>query len=44
MARLRPGQPAPDLTVFTLDGDPMSLASTWGGGRDALLIFLRHLA
>lgn len=44
MARLRPGQPAPDLTIYTLEGESVSLGSTWGNGRDALLIFLRHLA
>jgi peroxiredoxin len=44
MPKLRPGQPAPDVTLKTLDGRFLPLSSLWGNGRPALLIFLRHLA
>ncbi|MEZ4659791.1 MAG: hypothetical protein R2911_19725 [Caldilineaceae bacterium] len=44
MARLRIGDPAPDLTLKDIEGAPIPLASMWGNGRHALLIFLRHLA
>jgi len=38
----RIGQPAPDARLKTLDGDDVSLAEAWRGGRHALLVFLRH--
>ncbi|MEZ4541483.1 hypothetical protein [Promineifilum sp.] len=44
MPLLRPGQPAPDLVLDRLDGDPIPLSAYWGNGRRLLLIFLRHLA
>ena len=44
MPKLRPGQPAPDVILKTLDGTAVPLSSLWGNGRTALLIFLRHLA
>lgn len=44
MPRLRPGQPAPDVALSHLDGRPAPLSAYWGGGRQLLLIFLRHLA
>ena len=44
MTKLRTGQRAPDVTLNTLEGTAVPLASLWGNGRTALLIFLRHLA
>lgn len=44
MPILRSGQPAPDVTLKTLDGTAVPLSSMWGDGRTAVLIFLRHLA
>lgn len=44
MSSLRPGQPAPDVTLQLLDGRSVSLSAYWGNGRGLLLIFLRHLA
>ena len=44
MPHLQPGQPAPTVTLTTLDGRPVSLSDYWGSGRHLLLIFLRHLA
>jgi peroxiredoxin len=44
MPHLRPGQPAPDVTLSLLGGPTVSLSSYWGNGRATLLIFLRHLA
>lgn len=44
MPKLRPGQPAPDVTLSLLDGRSVRLSSYWGNGRATLLIFLRHLA
>jgi peroxiredoxin len=40
---LRIGDAAPDLTLATVDGQPVALSESWGGGRTALLVFLRHL-
>jgi peroxiredoxin len=41
---LQAGDRAPDLTLTTLDGQPISLAETaWRGRHTALLVFLRHL-
>ncbi len=40
---MRIGDAAPDLTLTTLDGQPVALSTTWQGGRAALLVFLRHL-
>ena len=44
MPRLRPGQPAPNITLSLLDGHPAPLAAYWSNNRSLLLIFLRHLA
>ncbi len=44
MARLKAGQPAPNVTLTMLDGRSAALADYWGNGRSCLLIFLRHLA
>jgi peroxiredoxin len=44
MARLKTGQPAPNVTLATLDGRSVAMADYWGNGRSCLLIFLRHLA
>jgi peroxiredoxin len=37
------GDPAPDASLKTTDGQIISLAETWRSGRHVLLIFLRHL-
>lgn len=37
------GDPAPDSHLQTTDGQIVSLAEAWRSGRQALLIFLRHL-
>jgi peroxiredoxin len=37
------GDPAPDFTLYTADGEPVSLRETMRSGRNVLLIFLRHL-
>ncbi|MEZ4711046.1 MAG: hypothetical protein R3A44_27860 [Caldilineaceae bacterium] len=44
MARLKIGDRAPDLVLKDVEGAAVPLADTWGNGRHALLIFLRHLA
>lgn len=44
MPQLRPGQPAPDVTLFTLDDDAVYLSTYWGDDHYLWLIFLRHLA
>jgi len=44
MARLKVGQPAPNVMVHTLSGQEVALADNWENGRHTLLIFLRHLA
>lgn len=44
MAKLKAGEPAPDVALQTLAGETARLAETWQNGRSALLIFLRHLA
>jgi peroxiredoxin len=43
MERVQPGDPAPDVTLMTLEGKTVPLAETWRGGRHVLLVFLRHL-
>lgn len=43
MNRIAVGQPAPDATLATLDGEFIELASLWREGRHVLLLFLRHL-
>ncbi|HLB48216.1 MAG TPA: hypothetical protein VJL59_14505 [Anaerolineales bacterium] len=40
---LRIGDVAPDWTLITADGQPLTLSEFWGGERTALLVFLRHL-
>ena len=40
---LKPDDVAPDFTLHTVDGQPVSLSDTLQGGRNALLVFLRHL-
>ncbi len=37
------GNVAPDFTLHTADGQPVSLSETLHNGRNVLLIFLRHL-
>lgn len=44
MPQLRPGQPAPDVTLSTLDDHMISLSAYWGDDYYLWLIFLRHLA
>jgi hypothetical protein len=44
----RSRQPAPDITLTTLQGNAAALSDYWGpaesrNGRSALFIFLRHL-
>jgi len=42
--RLQVGDRAPDFTLTTHDGQPVSLAdAAWRNGHTALLVFLRHL-
>jgi peroxiredoxin len=38
---LRPGDPAPDLSVTDQSGEQLALSSLWQG-RPLLLAFLRH--
>jgi peroxiredoxin len=40
---LRIGDAAPDLTLTTVDGQPIALSEFWRGRYTALLVFLRHL-
>jgi peroxiredoxin len=40
---LREGSLAPDFTLHTVDGQPVSLSDALQGGRNVLLVFLRHL-
>jgi hypothetical protein len=44
MAKLKVGQPAPNVQLQTLEGELVMLDRLWGNGRSLLLIFLRHLA
>lgn len=44
MPHLRPGQPAPNVTLSTLDDRAVPLSTYWGDGHYLWLIFLRHLA
>jgi peroxiredoxin len=37
------GGAAPDFTLHALDGQPVSLSGILHRGRNALLVFLRHL-
>lgn len=37
------GSAAPDFTLHDTDGEPVSLSGILHGGRNALLVFLRHL-
>ena len=34
---------APEVSLVTTDGAPISLAETWQSGQNVLLVFLRHL-
>ena len=34
---------APDVSLLSLDGQPVPLAHMWQDGHNALLVFLRHL-
>src|SRR3990172_3508867 len=43
ISMLRIGDVAPDWTLITADGQPLTLSEFWGGERTALLVFLRHL-
>ncbi|MGB5932413.1 MAG: hypothetical protein WBH57_05040 [Anaerolineae bacterium] len=40
---LKPSDIAPDFTLDTVDGEPIALSDTLRSGRNALLVFLRHL-
>jgi len=40
---LKLGDIAPDFTLPTADGQPVSLSETLRGGHNVLLVFLRHL-
>ena len=40
---LKPGDVAPNFTLSTVDGQPISLTDAIQGGRNVLLVFLRHL-
>ncbi len=40
---LKLGDIAPDFTLQTADGQPLSLSQTLRSGRNVLLVFLRHL-
>jgi len=42
--RVKIGELAPDVILKTVDGEAISLATSWQNGRHSLLIFLRHLA
>ncbi len=44
MTTIKPGQPAPDVPLQTIDGDSLQLSQAWNQGQHTLLIFLRHLA
>lgn len=41
MATIKTGQPAPDFTLTTLEGQTVSLGDY--RGQSVLLVFLRHL-
>lgn len=43
MSSLKAGQPAPDFTLSTVEGTPLSLADLRKPGDNVLLVFLRHL-
>jgi peroxiredoxin len=40
---LKPGDPAPNPSLKTIDGQTVALAGTWGAGQQVLIVFLRHL-
>ena len=40
---LKPGDIAPDFTLHTVDGQPVSLSDALRGGHNVLLVLLRHL-
>ena len=40
---LKSGDPAPDFSLRTVDGQPMSLSDVLREGHNVLLVFLRHL-
>jgi peroxiredoxin len=42
--KIKQDQSAPDATLTTLTGEPVSLATYWGRNQAVLVIFLRHLA
>lgn len=44
MPHLRPGQPAPNVNLSTLDDRTLPLSTYWGDDHYLWLIFLRHLA
>jgi len=41
--RAQPGDPAPNATLMTVEGQPVPLAEAWRSGHKVLLVFLRHL-
>jgi peroxiredoxin len=40
---MKSGDIAPDFTLYTVDDQPVSLSKILHDGRNALLVFLRHL-
>ncbi|HBY92371.1 MAG TPA: hypothetical protein DEP84_00165 [Chloroflexi bacterium] len=40
---VQPGETAPDFTLKSVEGPPIALGEILSGGRNALLVFLRHL-
>ncbi|MEM7132715.1 MAG: hypothetical protein AAF702_40810 [Chloroflexota bacterium] len=44
MSKLKVGQPAPDVPLKTVDGELIQLSQAWSGGRNGVILFLRHLA
>lgn len=43
MKVLRPGLPAPNINLQTIDGEWVELAEYWQRAPHTLVIFLRHL-
>jgi peroxiredoxin len=40
---LNSGEPAPEFSLLTADGQAVSLSDALRAGRNVLLVFLRHL-
>lgn len=43
MTNLQLNDLAPDVTLLDLHSQPTPLSQMWQGGRNVLLVFLRHL-